>query len=115
MIPSQLLVDGVDDDVHEVDHVEVNASDDVTERTPCFDFAPPVAAGRTDGVALVLKFPEYRFDTGFADVAHAMLLVQFVSPSLSHSATKSLATCVVVIICCKTITRLLCVCDAGRR
>nr|DAQ40367.1 MAG TPA: hypothetical protein [Caudoviricetes sp.] len=31
MIPSQLLVDGVDDDVHNVGHVEVDESDDVTE------------------------------------------------------------------------------------
>ena len=31
LIPSQLLVDGVDDDVHEVGHVDVDESDDVTE------------------------------------------------------------------------------------
>nr|DAP14694.1 MAG TPA: hypothetical protein [Caudoviricetes sp.] len=84
MIPSQLLVDGVDDDVHEVGHVEVDVSDDVTERTPCFDFAPSVAAGRTDGVALVLEFLEYRFDAGFADVVH---LLSFSSHGSGHGVS----------------------------
>ena len=70
----RFLDDLVDDDVHEVGHVDVHRSGDVAEESARVDFIPLFRVLRANHVAMLGEFVEDGFHAGLAQVFVVVLL-----------------------------------------